>query len=831
MHTQSRSVPGWLLLLVASALLLSTLACSLSQPDVDATATYEAAEAYATQTAEAKEGASQDGGGVDDDGPDPIKPKGETPTLTPEPAEPDDGPVTVNVKADGSGDYATLNEAMLAVPEGSRIVLDAGSFVLSDPIDRTASVTLEGAGMDATEVSCAAPGYAMHLGGGGSFIVRNLTLRHEGNAEADVLWVDEGEVELGGVRASGAVSSGDDALHAGVRLSGSASGAIFSCEVTGNNLDGIQLEDEASVTVEDSTCSDNVQNGIHFRDGSSGTVKRSFCSGNGLNGIVVTGTASAAIEDNTLDGNAESGLVYFSAGSGTARNNDVMNNVLHGISVNDDAQPTLEDNVCSANEEDGIVFFERSAGTAQGNTCSGNGLHGISVSDEATPLVEQNTCRSNAQAGIRYADSAGGTARSNEATENGLSGIIVRDDAEPVLENNISNDNVESGLAYFQNSAGVARDNEIIGNGLHGIDLYDTSAPVLELNVVNENAEGGIRMSDDAAPLVVGNAVARNGLSGIIVREQAWPSIEDNWIEANTESGMVYFGTSGGTARGNESTENEQNGISINDNAVPIVEENILRDNGESGVAYFETAGGILQSNTVTGNKWGIFVTGTANPAIGDNTVQDNVTDVDDRRPAGQRPTPPATAIPPYEGMLFYDDFTSPDPGWWTGSDDDGEVWFEDGELRILNWTESEFVMNTEPGRWFEDVDITVESRLVDGSDDNWHDVMCRRQSADDYYIAGYSADGYVKMLANYAGELTYYLDIEQSSIVKQGTDVVNAMQLICSGSTISFYLNGQLVGEFTDDVLAEGDMGFAVSSMDGTYSDVAFDNLEVVVP
>jgi len=261
-----------------------------------------------------------------------------------------------------------------------------------------------------------------------------------------------------------------------------------------------------------------------------------------------------------------------------------------------------------------------------------------------------------------------------------------------------------------------------------------------------------------------------------------------------------------------------------------VIEENILRDSVESGVAYFETAGGILQSNTITGNKWGIYVSDTANPAIGDNTVQDNVTDVDDRRPAGQQSTP-ATAIPPYEGELFYDDFTSPDPGWWTGSNDNGEVWFVDGELRILNWTESVFAMHTEPGRWFEDVEITVESRLVDGSDDNWHDVMCRRQNADAYYLAGYSADGYVKMEASYAGEVTFYLDVQPSSAVKQGTDVVNTMQLTCNGSVITFRLNGQLIGEFTDDVLTEGDISLSASSMGGTYSDVAFDNLEVVVP
>jgi hypothetical protein len=50
-------------------------------------------------------------------------------------------------------------------------------------------------------------------------------------------------------------------------------------------------------------------------------------------------------------------------------------------------------------------------------------------------------------------------------------------------------------------------------------------------------------------------------------------------------------------------------------------------------------------------------------------------------------------------------------------------------------------------------------------------------------------------------------------------------------GDTISFSLNGSPVGEFTDDTLTAGDIGFSVSALDGEFSTIAFDNLVVSRP
>ncbi len=181
--------------------------------------------------------------------------------------------------------------------------------------------------------------------------------------------------------------------------------------------------------------------------------------------------------------------------------------------------------------------------------------------------------------------------------------------------------------------------------------------------------------------------------------------------------------------------------------------------------------------------------------------------------------------------MLLADDFTSPHPGWWLGSNDNGRVWVEQSELRLRNETDAVFATHTEPGLWVDDVIVMADSRLVGGTDNNWIHLMCRRQNADEYYIAGYSSDGYIQAQAHYAGETIFYVEVAQSNAVNTARGADNRVQLHCIGDQIRFYVNDSLVAEFRDSVLADGDIGFAVSALDGEYSDVAFDNVRVTQP
>lgn len=178
----------------------------------------------------------------------------------------------------------------------------------------------------------------------------------------------------------------------------------------------------------------------------------------------------------------------------------------------------------------------------------------------------------------------------------------------------------------------------------------------------------------------------------------------------------------------------------------------------------------------------------------------------------------------PVEG-IFEDNFSSTKGGWTTGSAKNGEVRIVDGVLLIRNLTDASYREESTPGIWAADVVLEVDSWLVDGTDDNWHALFCRRTETGAYYSAMFSADGYYAALLRVESEVVREQKPTSTDMVNQGLGAVNHAKLSCVGSQIRFWVNDMLLIDWTDDRLAEGEFGLAVTALDGDYSEGAFDN------
>ncbi len=456
-----------------------------------------------------------------------------SPTATPPPA-----PVTVRLAPDGSGDYASLEAAVKAVPPGSTILLDAGTYQLAGSLEIAKSLSLQGAGMEQTLVTGDQGNQVVLFSGPGSFAAQDIEFRFEGTDPARVVTVDDGEIDIARCTFSGGIWS--------------------DAEKMGGD-------------------------GLLLRGNTTGSIRGSLFEGNGLNGMELQDQSQPLLEDNVFRDNGKSGLIYFGQSGGTARRNESTANGLHGIEVRDQAQPILEDNNCNENVQDGIAYFEHAAGEARRNTCSENGLHGIGVNEEAQPTLEENVCQSNASVGIRYAGSSGGTARNNHCSENQLHGLVIRDKAQPLLEGNTCATNAQDGIAYFGQSGGVARQNRCAENGLHGISVTAEAHPTLEDNICENNAEAGIRFADSSGGTARGNSCTGNGLHGFHLGEQANPTLEDNISNNNVEGGFVYFDESSGVAQGNTCIGNRW-GIHVVETANPELVNNDCRENSQADI-------------------------------------------------------------------------------------------------------------------------------------------------------------------------------------------------------------------------------------------------------
>ena len=59
----------------------------------------------------------------------------------------------------------------------------------------------------------------------------------------------------------------------------------------------------------------------------------------------------------------------------------------------------------------------------------------------------------------------------------------------------------------------------------------------------------------------------------------------------------------------------------------------------------------------------------------------------------------------------------------------------------------------------------------------------------------------------------------------RQGKDAVNDVKVSCVGSRLQFWVNDTVLIDWEDDRLTEGEFGVAVTSLEGEFSEGAFDN------
>jgi parallel beta-helix repeat protein len=284
-----------------------------------------------------------------------------------------------------------LDEAIGRASEGAEIRLAPGEHRLARPLEINKSLTLVGPGPDQCRVTCAGEGFVIKYSGNGTFAARGIRFEHVGSEPADVLVITSGQIDLENCACRGAVWDNERKIRGvGLLATGSAQGTVRNCRFEQNGVHGVQLSDNATLTLEGNTCQQNGQCGIAFFDNSTGHVQNCQFERNGLDGVALSGNAALTLEGNTCQQNGQCGIAFFDNSTGQVRNNVCRNNGTDGIYAGHQSWPTLEANRCEGNKRHGILFMDNATGVARKNICTGNGLGAIFVAKTAKPELEEN---------------------------------------------------------------------------------------------------------------------------------------------------------------------------------------------------------------------------------------------------------------------------------------------------------------------------------------------------------------------------------------------------------------------------------------------------------
>jgi len=181
--------------------------------------------------------------------------------------------------------------------------------------------------------------------------------------------------------------------------------------------------------------------------------------------------------------------------------------------------------------------------------------------------------------------------------------------------------------------------------------------------------------------------------------------------------------------------------------------------------------------------------------------------------------------------LLFQDGFSDPSSGWDRVQSQEGMTDYENEKYRIVvNASNADYWSN--PGLYFEDVQIEVDALLNAGPDDNDFGILCRYQDTENFYFLIISSDGYygIGIVVDGHQKLLEPPQMYHSEAINPGGSV-NHIQAICQGPRLALTVNGEFIAETYDSTFSSGDIGLIVGSFEQPGVDVLFDNLSVKNP
>lgn len=302
----------------------------------------------------------------------------------------------VDVNLDGSGDYASLEEALTAVPPGATLWLSPGTFEIEGQLRINKPISIFGAGRAMTSVTSRNPAESLlRFEGPGSFMVRDIGLEYWGDQPGHVLVIVDGDIDIQTSSFFGAVRSDEQKFGGiGIYLSGSTTGLLKGNQIYGNAAHGIEVDDHSQVTLDLNYIYNNGLSGIVFFDDSLGILNRNSVEQNGRHGISVNENAQAEVTKNSCLENAQAGIQTTGTASAEIFDNTLANGK-YGVVLKDQSEARLENNGIFGNSQVGIYVIDNSKGVVIANEVYNNkwGLYlekGVSF-ESANNVIHDNS--------------------------------------------------------------------------------------------------------------------------------------------------------------------------------------------------------------------------------------------------------------------------------------------------------------------------------------------------------------------------------------------------------------------------------------------------------
>ncbi|MCW2247739.1 hypothetical protein M2352_003373 [Azospirillum fermentarium] len=254
-------------------------------------------------------------------------------------------PRTIAVNPDGSGDYATIQEAVAAANPGDTVELADGVYFGEILIDRP--LTLRGGGSDRCWLSAEVSGGRVIVVTGTSGVhIAGLRITGVPTSELSAVCIDVSSVDIADCRI-------EDGGKFGIAVTGGSRLTVTGATIGTSSAAGIAVGDASDVTLQACLVLENAGSGVSA-SGSQVVVLDSAMRKNGQAGIALLGKSAGRVQNCEIAGNRRGGIV--ANGESTIRliSGTVYGNLPVGVWVHGGSHAHVEKTIIAGNGSWGI---------------------------------------------------------------------------------------------------------------------------------------------------------------------------------------------------------------------------------------------------------------------------------------------------------------------------------------------------------------------------------------------------------------------------------------------------------------------------------------------
>jgi len=180
----------------------------------------------------------------------------------------------------------------------------------------------------------------------------------------------------------------------------------------------------------------------------------------------------------------------------------------------------------------------------------------------------------------------------------------------------------------------------------------------------------------------------------------------------------------------------------------------------------------------------------------------------------------------PEGDVLFEDDFSDPESGWYVAEDADGYSKYEDGEF-VISVNDTNYLIFSDTPYSGDNLIMAVDARILQSVGDGDYGLMCGYQDDDNFTVLEISEDGFFTIFKYKDDQYVSLVEWTYSDQIAAGGPFILAAY--CGTDGLLLALDETLLTEVYDPEFVPGKVGLVAGTYDTPGFKVAFDNYLVM--